>query len=305
LCARSNIFGGPGCRRSPATIHQGHALAFTHVHRATTSSEQKLVDAVANVTGKPRQVAGPAGSRRPIGVEHRRLSGVLRARRRDRPAGDGGRQFASSATSGTFYSVSEAYAELRAPLLAGVTGGRNWSTVNAAARVSDYSFLSPELHWQAGRAPGRPMKDLVGAPAATVAGSGRPASASCFGSKGQGFGARSSSTRAASFNGPGVPPEIRARCIALGLPLRWQLFPETIRRSGSPRQATALFLPETSNSVKRQPFAYSPEPSCRTDRGSTASISSSPTLIFRLHKARSRRSNAQYQIDRCGRRRVT
>src|SRR5207244_771669 len=77
----------------------------------------------------------------PLGPAHRRLSGCLEPARVV-AAGDGA-DVPALPTSGS-YSVSEAYAELRAPLVAGKKGIELFD-LNAAGRVSDYSFLDPEL----------------------------------------------------------------------------------------------------------------------------------------------------------------
>ena len=94
-------------------------------------SEQTLVDSVANLTGN--LVKLPAGwLAAAVGVEHRQLSGFYEPDSAI-AAGDGAGTV-SLPTSGQ-YSVSEAYGELRAPLLAGVTGAQLLD-VNAAGRVS-------------------------------------------------------------------------------------------------------------------------------------------------------------------------
>src|SRR4029078_2481644 len=136
-CVPVHIFGGQGADGGGTITKE--MLAFTTFTEHDVS-EQQLVDAVANVTGTLVQL--PAGwLAAAVGVEHRRLSGFYEP---DAviAAGDGA-DIASSATSGR-YSVSDAYAELRAPLVRRVPGAELLD-VNAAARLSDYSFLSPEL----------------------------------------------------------------------------------------------------------------------------------------------------------------
>src|ERR1041384_394759 len=151
-CVPFNIFGGQGADGGGTITKE--MLAFTTFTEHDVS-EQQLVDAVPNVTGNLVQL--PAGwLAAAVGVEHRRLSGFYEP---DAviAAGDGA-DIASTATAGR-YSVNEAYAELRAPLVAGVPGAELLD-VNAAARLSDYSFLSPELTGKLG-ARWKLTKDLL------------------------------------------------------------------------------------------------------------------------------------------------
>src|SRR5262249_52962333 len=118
-------------------------------------SEQTVVDSVANLSGN--LVNLPAGwAAAAVGLEHRRLSGFYEPDATI-AAGDGAGAV-SLPTSGR-YSVNEAYAEVRAPLLTHMPGAELLD-VNAAGRVSDYSFLPPKF---TGKVSGRwkPIKDLV------------------------------------------------------------------------------------------------------------------------------------------------
>jgi iron complex outermembrane receptor protein len=282
-CVPFNIFGGQGAD-GRGTITK-EMLAFTTFTEHDVS-EQKLVDAVANATGNLIQL--PAGwLAAAVGVEHRRLSGFYEP---DAviAAGDGA-DIASSATSGR-YSVSEAYAELRAPLVAGFPGAE-FVDVNTAVRLSDYSFLSPEL---TGKLGGRwkPMKDLI-VRGSYSRGFRAPSIGELFGSK-AGFGAIIVDP-CSKFNEPGVPPEVRARCIALGVPADGSYG----QNDSQIRVTTAgnhALQPETSNSINVS-LAYSP--SFLQARPWVDSLDLELAYYdIRLHSAISA-LDAQYQIDRC------
>src|SRR5262249_6184561 len=118
----------------------------------------------------------------------------------------------SQPTSGR-YSVSEAYAELRAPLVAG-TPGAELLDINAAARVSKYSFLDAEGTGKVG-ARWKPTTDLV-VRASFGQGFRAPSIGELFGSK-----ARFDATLVdpcSDFNGAGVPAAVKQRCIDKGVP---------------------------------------------------------------------------------------
>jgi len=79
-CVPFNIFGGLGPDGKGTITKQ--MLAFTTFTEHDVS-EQSTVDELANLTGNLVQL--PAGwLAAAIGIEHRRLSGFLRARRRGR-----------------------------------------------------------------------------------------------------------------------------------------------------------------------------------------------------------------------------
>jgi iron complex outermembrane receptor protein len=205
-CVPFNIFGGlGGDGRGTITPEM---LAFTTFTEHDVS-EQTLVDAVANLTGN--LVKLPAGwLAAAIGVEYRRMNGFFEP---DAvvAAGDSA-DIPATPTSGNL-SVSEAYAELRAPLASGRPGAELLD-LNAAARVSNYSFLKPELTGKVG-ARYKPSKDLI-----------------FRGSYGLGFRAPSLGERngkrsrfdatlsdpCSMFNGSDVPAATRQRCIDLGVP---------------------------------------------------------------------------------------
>ena len=281
-CVPFNIFGGQAGGRGSITPEM---LAYTTFTEHDVS-EQTLVDAVANVTGN--LVKLPAGwLAAAAGVEHRRLSGFYEP---DSviTAGDGA-DVPSQPTSGS-YSVSEAYAELRAPLVAGKPGAELLD-VNGAARVSKYSFLSSELTGKIG-ARWKPTKDLI------VRGSyGRgfraPSIGELFGSKSR-FDATLTDP-CSKFNGAAVTQEVRDRCIALGVPADGtyeQLNPQISVTTGGNRN----LKPETSNSINVS-AAYTP--AALQDRPSIDSLDFELAYYdIRLDAAVSA-LDAQLQLDRC------
>lgn len=151
-CVPFNIFGGQG-PDGRGTITQDMLNYVTYTQHDV--SEQRLFDWVANVSGPIVHLpAGPLAVG--VGVEHRRLHGEFEP---DAvvAAGDSA-DIPAQPTSGK-YHVSEAYAEMRAPLVANIPA-LALLDINAAGRVSDYSFLKPEL---TGKFGGRwkPLHDLV------------------------------------------------------------------------------------------------------------------------------------------------
>jgi iron complex outermembrane receptor protein len=244
-CVPFNIFGGQGPDgRGTITPEMLAYVSFTE-HDV---SEQTLVAQVANITGN--LVKLPAGwLAAAAGVEHRSLSGFYEP---DSviTAGDGA-DVPSQPTSGD-YSVSEAYAELRAPLVAG-TPGAELLDVNVAGRVSKYSFLDAELTGKIG-ARWKPTKDLIFR-ASLGSGFRAPGIGELYGSKSR-FDATLSDP-CSDFNRPEISPETRQRCIALGVPADGsyaQLNPQISVTTGGNRD----LKPETSTSVNIS-AAYSPK----------------------------------------------
>ncbi len=244
-CVPFNIFGGQGAD-GRGTITQEMLDYVTYTQH--DSSEQELVDMVANLTGEiVRLPAGPLSMA--IGVEHRRLSGFFEP---DAvvTAGDSA-DVPAQPTSGS-YNVTEAYAELRAPLVRDVPGAE-LVELNGAMRLSDYSFLDPEFTGKVG-ARWKPLKDLM------VRGSyGRgfraPGIGELFGSQSR-FDAVLNDP-CSDFNRSEVTAEVRARCIALGVPADGsyeQLNPQISVTTGGNRGLE----PETSDSINVS-VAYSPE----------------------------------------------
>jgi iron complex outermembrane receptor protein len=205
-CVPFNIFGGQGVDGRGTITDE--MLAYTTFTEHDVS-EQTLVDVVANLAGNLVKLPGGwlAGA---VGVEYRRQKGFFEP---DAivAAGDSA-DIPATPTAGSF-SVSEAYAELRAPLAGGMAG-LELLDINAAARVSNYSFLQPELTGKFG-ARYKPTKDLI-----------------FRGSYGLGFRAPSIGERFgkrsrfdATLNDPcsqfeenNVPQAVRDRCVDLGVP---------------------------------------------------------------------------------------
>jgi len=283
-CVPFNIFGGQGPNGTGTITPE--MLAYTTFTEHDVS-EQTLVDAVANITGNLIKL--PAGwLAGAVGVEHRRLTGYYEP---DAvvAAGDGA-DVPSLPTSGR-YSVSEAYAELRAPLVVGKPG-LQLLDINAAARVSDYSFLSPELTGKAG-ARWKPVNDLV-VRGSYARGFRAPGIGELFGSKAR-FDVPQLLDPCSEFNSPGVSQAVRDRCIALGVPSNGSYKQEnqqiSVITSGN-RDLT----PEKSNSVNVS-VAYSP--SALQDRPWSDSVDLELAYWdVRLDSAISA-LDAQYQIDHC------
>jgi iron complex outermembrane receptor protein len=284
-CVPFNIFGGQG-PDGKGTITKD-MLAFTTFTEHDVS-EQTLVDLTANVSAN--LVRLPAGwLAAAAGVEHRRLSGFYEP---DAvvAAGDGA-DVPSQPEAGK-YSVSEAYAELRAPLVAGKPGAQLLD-LNAAARLSDYSFLDPKLTAKLG-ARWKPTQDLV-IRGSVGQGFRAPGIGELYGSK-----ARFDATLidpCSGFNDPknAVTPEVKARCIALGLPADGsytQLNQQISVTTGGNR----ALQPETSTSFNFS-VAYSPK-ALQNQPGIDSLDFELAYWDIRLDNAISA-LDAQYQIDRC------
>jgi iron complex outermembrane receptor protein len=182
------------------------------------------------------------------GIEHRRLSGFFEPDAVVQ-AGDGA-DVPAQGLSGK-YHVSEAYAEVRVPLLAKKPGAE-LIDVNAAVRASKYSFLDSQVTAKVG-ARWKPTPDLV-----------------LRGSYGQGFRAPgigelfSSKSRfdatlndpCSDYNRPGASEQVKRRCMEdLGVPEGYtQLNPQiSVTTGGNPD-----LEPETSRSINVS-VAYSPK----------------------------------------------
>jgi iron complex outermembrane recepter protein len=284
-CVPFNIFGGQG-RNAQGTITR-EMLAYTTFTEHDVS-EQTLVDAVANVSGNLFKL--PAGwLAAAAGVEHRRLAGYYEP---DAvvAAGDGA-DVPSSPTSGR-YSVSEAYAELRIPVIAG-TPGAELIDINAAGRVSKYSFLDTQFNGKIG-ARWKPTTDLV-LRASFGQGFRAPGIGELYGSK-----ARFDATivdPCSDFNSTtnSVPQAVKDRCIALGLPANGsytQLNQQISVATGGNR----ALQPETSQSVNLS-VAYSPK--ALQDRPWIDTFDVELAYFdIRLDNAIAA-LDAQFQIDRC------
>jgi iron complex outermembrane receptor protein len=204
-CVPFNIFGGQGAN-GEGTITQQMLdyVAFTQ-HDV---SEQTLFDAVANVAGSLFEL--PTGSlSMAAGLEHRRLSGFFQPD----PivvAGDGA-DVPAQPTSGDYY-VNEAYAELRVPLVVRMPGA-DLLDLNGAVRVSDYSYLSPEVTGKVGMR-WKPMGDLM-LRGSFSRGFRAPSIGEIYGSE-----ARYDATilDPCSLLTDETPAAVRERCIELGVP---------------------------------------------------------------------------------------
>ncbi|HEY0480941.1 MAG TPA: TonB-dependent receptor [Kofleriaceae bacterium] len=243
-CVPFDLFGGQGADgRGTLTPEM---LAYTTFTEHDVS-EQTVVDSVANLSGNLVEL--PAGwAAAAVGVEHRRLSGFYEP---DSiiAAGDGAGAV-SLPTSG-HYSVNEAYVELRAPLVAGVTGAQLLD-VNLAGRVSDYSFLPPKFTGKVS-ARWKPIKDLV---VRSSVGSGfrAPGIGELYGSK-----ARFNpilTDPCSDFNKSGVSAAVRQRCIDLGVPANGS-YVQANPQIGVTTGGSRSLRPETSTSINVS-LAYSP-----------------------------------------------
>jgi iron complex outermembrane receptor protein len=280
-CVPFNIFGGQGPDGKGTLTKE--MLAFTTFTEHDVS-QQTLVDATANVTSN--LVKLPAGwLAAAVGVEHRRLNGFYEP---DAivAAGDGA-DVPSQPTSGR-YSVTEAYAELRAPLVADKPGFQLLD-INAAARVSDYSFLSPELTGKVG-ARWKPLKDLI-LRGSYGSGFRAPSIGELFASKSR-FDATLTDP-CSEYTRPETSAATRARCVALGVPDTYaQLNPQiSVGTGGNP-----ALKPETSKSFNVS-LAYSPI--ALQSRSWSDSVDLELALFdIQLDQAVSA-LDAQLQLDRC------
>jgi iron complex outermembrane receptor protein len=243
-CVPFDLFDGQGAD-GKGTITPA-MLAYTTFTEHDVS-EQSVVDSVANLSGNVVQL--PAGwVAAAVGVEHRRLSGFYEP---DAviAAGDGAGAV-SRPTSGR-YSVNEAYAELRAPLLTGMPGFQLLD-VDVAGRVSDYSFLSPKFTGKVS-ARYKPIADLV-LRGSVGSGFRAPGIGELYGSP-----ARFNpilNDPCSGFNKNGVSAEVRQRCIDLGVPSNGS-YVQANQQIGVTTGGSRALTPETSTSVNAS-LAYSP-----------------------------------------------
>jgi len=243
-CVPFDLFGGQGAD-GRGTITPA-MLAYTTFTEHDVS-EQTLEDSVANITGN--LVKLPAGwVAAAVGVEHRRLSGFYEP---DAVVAAGDAADAVSLPTAGHFTVNEAYAELRAPVLAGMPGAELLD-VNAAGRVSDYSFLSPKLTGKVG-ARWKPIKDLV-LRGSFGSGFRAPAIGELFGSKSQ--YAPLLPDPCSDFNNSGVSEATRQRCIALGVPANGS-YTQSNQQIGVTTGGNRGLKPETSTSINIS-LAYSP-----------------------------------------------
>lgn len=206
-CVPFNIFGGQGAD-GRGTITPGMLRYVTYTQH--DMSEQRLFDWVANTSGQLVKLpSGPLSVG--VGVEHRRLQGFFEP---DSvvAAGDSA-DIPAQPTSGK-YHVSEAYAETRVPVFASELPFLALMDLNAAGRVSKYSFLDPEL---TGKFGGRykPFDDLV-VRVSYGMGFRAPSIGELYGTASR-FDAQLNDP-CSEFNRDQVTEAVRQRCIAKGVP---------------------------------------------------------------------------------------
>jgi len=199
-CVPFNIFGGAGSITQAMLDY----VAFTQ----RDSSRQRLWDFSANLTGGLFELPGGTAAIA-LGVEHRDQSGRFDP---DPVVAAGlGSDIPALPTSGS-YNVDEAYAELRLPLL-GNTPGAYRLELSGAARYSDYSTsgstttFSAGVNWQ-------PIEDLLFR-GSWAEGFRAPSIGELFGTP-----SRFDQEVVDPCSGmtAGTPANIRANCIAEGVP---------------------------------------------------------------------------------------
>jgi iron complex outermembrane receptor protein len=232
-------------------------LAFTTFTEHDVS-QQTLVDATANLTGN--LVKLPAGwLAAAVGVEHRRLSGFFEP---DAvvAAGDSA-DIPASPTSGK-YNVTEGYAEVRVPVVAGMPGAELFD-LNAAGRISKYSFLDAEVTGKLG-ARWKPTKDLI-LRGSYSRGFRAPSLGELFGAKSR-FDApvvdpcNNIFGKAATEDAPAIPPkppDVQQRCLDLGVPTDGS-YEQPNGQISVITNGDRTLKPETSNSFNVS-LAYSPQ----------------------------------------------
>jgi iron complex outermembrane receptor protein len=244
-CVPFNIFGGQGADGQGTITPEMLDYATYTQHDV---SDQRLVDVVGNLSGE--LVSLPAGPLAlGIGVEHRRLRGYFEP---DSVVAAGDTADTPALPIKGSYWVNEAYGELRIPLL-GKLPGVSLLDVNGAVRVSDYSFLTPQLTGKVG-ARYKPTDDLV-LRGSWGTGFRAPSIGELYGSASL-FGATLSDP-CSDFTRAGVPAAVRARCVALGVPADGsyeQLNPQISVTTGGNRK----LKPETSKSLNLS-AAYNPD----------------------------------------------
>lgn len=282
-CVPFNIFGGQGAGgRGSITPEMLRYVTYTQ----HDSSDQRLFDWTANVNGRPAQLpGGPLAIG--LGIEHRRLSGFFEP---DSvvSAGDSA-DVPAKPTRGSYW-VNEAYAEMRAPIVSDVPG-ISLLDLNAAGRLSDYSFLDPEV---TGKFGGRykPFDDLV-LRASYGQGFRAPSIGELYGSESR-FDAVLSDP-CSNFNRAQTTDEVRRRCVDKGVPMDGsytQLNQQISVKTGGNRKLE----PERSKSLNIS-LAYSPR--ALQDRGFSERLDVELAYWdIRLDHAITA-LNAQIQLDNC------
>ena len=200
-CTPFNIFGGAGSI-TPAMLDY---VAFTQ----RDSSRQTLWDVSASISGSLFELpGGPVGIA--LGVEHRDQEGRFDP---DPIVAAGlGSDIPALPTSGG-YDVDEAFAELRLPLLRD-TGFFHRLELTGAARYSDYSTSGSSTTFSAG-VNWEPIEDLLFR-GSWAEGFRAPSIGELFGTPSR-FD-QDVVDPCSDLNNSGASPEVRANCIAQGVP---------------------------------------------------------------------------------------
>ncbi|HYE52685.1 MAG TPA: TonB-dependent receptor [Azospirillaceae bacterium] len=281
-CVPFNLFGGPGSI-TPEMLNY-----VTYIQHDT--SEQKLVDATANITGDLFDLpAGPVGFA--TGVEFRKHEGffqpdavVTAGETADVPA---------TPVSGEF-DVRELYGELSVPLLANLPMVESLD-INGAVRVSDYSTFGTDETYKAGLQY-RPTSDIL-LRGNYGEGVRAPGIGELFGS-GSRFDDQlrdPCSDMRGLFGGQPASAAIQANCTALGVPASGtyeQLNPQISIVTGGNRD----LKPETSTTWTAG-FAYTPE--WVADSGMGRRLDVSFDYFWIDLKDAIQAVNAQVQLSRC------
>jgi len=243
-CVPFNLFGGQGAD-GRGTITPA-MLAYTTFTEHDVS-EQTVVDTVANVSGNLVRLPG-GWLAVALGVEHRRMSGFFEP---DAVVAAGDAADAVALPTSGHFTVNEAYGELREPIVANLPGAQ-LIDLNVAARVSDYSFLSPKFTGKVS-ARWKPIQDLV-LRGGFGSGFRAPSIGELFGSKSQ-F-APVLPDPCSDFNNSGVSEATKQRCIALGVPANGS-YTQANTQIGVTTGGNRALAPETSTSINIS-LAYSP-----------------------------------------------
>jgi iron complex outermembrane receptor protein len=243
-CVPFNLFGGMGPDgRGTITPEMLKYVTYTQ----HDSSEQELVDLVGNVSAQVVQLPG-GWLAVAAGVEHRRLDGFFEP---DAVVAAGDTADIPAGPARGDYSVTEAYAELRLPIVSGVVGAELLD-LSAAGRVSKYSFLDTELTGKVG-VRYKPIKDLV-VRASYGLGFRVPSIGELYGTLSR-YDADLADP-CSSFGENNVPADVQARCVELGVPADGS-YEQVNDQISVVTSGNRGLEPETSKSLNLS-FAFSP-----------------------------------------------
>jgi iron complex outermembrane receptor protein len=204
-CVPFNMFGGAGS----ITPEMMDWVTFIQ----NDSSEQDMWDATANLSGDLFELpGGPLGLA--MGIEYRELSGRFDP---DPVVSAGFSSDIPALPTHGGYNVKEAYAELNAPILKGITGIQLLE-LSGAVRVSDYSTSGSTTTLKAA-ANWKPIKDLRFR-GSYAEGFRAPSIGELFGTASR-FDQTISDPCSFDNNGPNTyknNPTVKANCIAHGVP---------------------------------------------------------------------------------------